>query len=64
MTAPRIAVGPVPAPWAAEAIHRGGGQEVPLDQDPEGLVWTDGRAMDGLRDALASQPKIAWVHGE
>ena len=61
MNAPRIAVGPGPAAWAAEAIHRGGGQVVPLDQDPEGLVWTDPRAMDALHAVLASQPKIGWV---
>ena len=61
MNAPRIAVGPGPAPWAAEAIRRGGGQVVALDQDPEGLVWTASGAMDALRDALASQPKITWV---
>ncbi|MGH3203534.1 MAG: D-isomer specific 2-hydroxyacid dehydrogenase family protein [Streptosporangiaceae bacterium] len=61
MNAPRIAVGPGPAPWAAEAIRRGGGQVVPLDQDPEGLVWTDGGAMDALRDALASHPEVIWV---
>jgi phosphoglycerate dehydrogenase-like enzyme len=61
MNAPRIAVGPEPAPWAAEAIRRGGGQVVALDQDPEGLVWTASGAMDALRDALASQPKITWV---
>jgi phosphoglycerate dehydrogenase-like enzyme len=61
VNAPRIAVGPGPAPWAAEAIRRGGGQAVPLDHDPEGLVWTDGGAMDALRSALATRPKIIWV---
>ena len=61
MNAPRIAVGPGPAPWAAEAIRRGGGQVVPLDQDPEGLVWTDGGAMDALRSVLATRPKITWI---
>lgn len=61
MNAPRIAVGPGPAPWADEAIRRGGGQVVPLDQDPEGLVWTDGGAMDALRSALATRPAITWI---
>jgi len=60
-TGPRIAVGPGPAPWAAEAIRRGGGEVVALDQDPVGLVWTDGGAMDALRSALASRPEISWV---
>jgi len=55
----RIAVGPRPADWAAEAIRRGGGEPVRLDQDPVGLVWTDGTAMDALRDAL--RPGISWV---
>ena len=56
---PRIAVGPQPADWAAEAIRRGGGEPVTLDQDPVGLVWTDGAAMEALRRALA--PGISWV---
>jgi len=60
-TAPRVAVGPGPAPWAAEAIRRGGGQVVALDEDPVGLVWTDGGAMDALRAVLATRPKISWV---
>ena len=60
-TGPRIAVGPGPAPWAAEAIRRGGGEPVALDQDPVGLVWTDGGAMDALSNTLASHPKITWV---
>jgi phosphoglycerate dehydrogenase-like enzyme len=56
---PRIAVGPEPADWAAEAIRRGGGEPVTLDQDPVGLVWTDGGAMEALRGAL--RPGISWV---
>jgi phosphoglycerate dehydrogenase-like enzyme len=58
---PRVAVGPKPAPWAAEAIRRGGGELVALDEDPVGLVWTDLRTMDALHAALAAQPKISWV---
>ncbi len=60
-TKPRIAVGPVPADWAAEAIRRGGGQPVTLDSGPVGLVWTDGDAMEALRDTLATRPGIGWV---
>jgi phosphoglycerate dehydrogenase-like enzyme len=60
-TAPRVAVGPGPAHWAAEAIRRGGGQVVGLHENPVGLVWTDGGAMDALRSALAARPKISWV---
>jgi phosphoglycerate dehydrogenase-like enzyme len=58
---PRIAVGPRPADWAAEAIRRGGGEPVALDREPDGLVWTDGAALDQLHDALAAQPRISWV---
>ena len=58
---PRIAVGPGPAPWADEAIRRGGGEVVALDENPAGLVWTDGGAMDALRAALATRPGISWV---
>ena len=57
---PRIAVGPGPADWAAEAIRRGGGEVVSLNGDPAGLVWTDARA-DGLREVLAACRGIAWV---
>ena len=60
-TGPRVAVGPGPAPWAAEAIRRGGGEVVAVDEDPTGLVWTDGSAMDALRSVLATRPKISWV---
>ena len=54
-------MGPGPASWAGEAIRRGGGQAVTLDQDPVGLVWTDGGAMDALRATLATRPRIGWV---
>ncbi|HTX26184.1 MAG TPA: D-isomer specific 2-hydroxyacid dehydrogenase family protein [Streptosporangiaceae bacterium] len=55
----RIAVGPRPADWAAAAIRRGGGEPVTLDQEPVGLVWTDGGATEALREALS--PQITWV---
>jgi len=57
---PRIAVGPGPADWAAEAIGRGGGEVVALSGNPAGLVWTDNGA-EGLREALAAHPGIGWV---
>jgi phosphoglycerate dehydrogenase-like enzyme len=57
---PRIAVGPGPADWAAEAIRRGGGEVVALDQAPAGLVWT-GNGAEGLREVLAAHPGIGWV---
>jgi len=57
---PRIAVGPGPADWAAEAIRRGGGEVVALGGNPAGLVWTDNGA-EGLREVLAAHPGIGWV---
>jgi phosphoglycerate dehydrogenase-like enzyme len=57
---PRIGVGPGPADWAAEAIRRGGGEVVTLDDNPAGLVWTDTRA-EGLRELLTGHPGIGWV---
>jgi phosphoglycerate dehydrogenase-like enzyme len=56
----RIAVGPGPADWAAEAIRDGGGEVVTLGDNPVGLVWTDGGA-EGLREVLAAHPGIGWV---
>jgi phosphoglycerate dehydrogenase-like enzyme len=58
---PRIAVAPAPADWAAAAIRGGGGEVVPLDRGPVGLVWTDPATFDGLREVLAADPEIAWV---
>jgi phosphoglycerate dehydrogenase-like enzyme len=57
---PRIAVGPQPADWAAEAIRQGGGEVVALGRNSAGLVWTDARA-EGLREVLAAHPGISWV---
>ena len=57
---PRVAVGPGPADWAAEAIRRGGGEVVALGGNPAGLVWTDNGA-EGLREVLAACPGIGWV---
>jgi phosphoglycerate dehydrogenase-like enzyme len=58
---PRIAVGPEPAGWAAEAIRGGRGEAVTLDDDPVGLVWTGGIVAEDLRRVLAAHPGIAWV---
>jgi phosphoglycerate dehydrogenase-like enzyme len=57
---PRIAVGPGPADWAAEAIRRGGGEVVALGGNPAGLVWTD-NGVEGLREVLAAHAGIRWV---
>jgi phosphoglycerate dehydrogenase-like enzyme len=56
-----VAVGPGEAAWAVEAIRRGGGEPVGLDEKPSGLVWTDPGAVEELRDALRAYPWISWV---
>ena len=57
----RVAVVPNEAPWAADAIRRGGGEPVSLDQDPVGLVWTGSGPVAQLRDILQAHPGISWV---
>jgi phosphoglycerate dehydrogenase-like enzyme len=54
-------VGPQPVAWVAEAIRRGSGDPVGIDEAPTGLVWTNNTADDELRAALESHPDIAWV---
>jgi hypothetical protein len=59
--APRVAVAPRAEAWAADAIRRGGGELVRLDQGPAGLVWTYPRGVEELREALRAHPEISWV---
>jgi hypothetical protein len=47
-----VAVAPGDAPWAEEAIRRGGGEPAGLDENPAGLVWTEPGAVDELRGVL------------
>src|SRR6516162_1528133 len=56
-----VAVAPIAAAWAVDAIRRGGGEPVRLDQGPAGLVWTDPGAVEELRDVLRAYPQISWV---
>jgi len=56
-----VAVGPAEEGWAVEAIRRGGGEPVRLDQGPSGLVWTVARAIGELGEVLRAYPGIAWV---
>src|ERR1700729_2676984 len=56
-----VAVAPEQADWAADAIRRGGGEPVGLDQDPAGLVWTGAGAVDELKAVLQAHPGISWV---
>jgi phosphoglycerate dehydrogenase-like enzyme len=57
----RISVAPEKAAWAADAIRRGGGVPVELDQDPAGLVWTGAGAVDELKAVLQAHPGISWI---
>ena len=56
-----VAVAPGDAPWAEEAIRRGGGEPAGLDENPAGLVWTEPGAVDELRGVLRAHPGISWV---
>ena len=56
-----VAVAPAEAAWAVDAIRRGGGKVVRLDEEPVGLVWTSSRAVEELRDVLKAHPQISWV---
>ena len=57
---PRIAVGPVQARFATEAVRAGGGEVVGADEPADGLVWLDVRDIDGLAGALKSTG-TRWV---
>jgi phosphoglycerate dehydrogenase-like enzyme len=58
---PRIAVGPKPTAWIDNAIDRGGGETVSVDDAPDGLVWFEFRAPKNLQDYLKKHPGIGWV---
>lgn len=58
---PRVAVGPNPAPFAAQAVADGGGSVVDLTEDPEALVWLDPHDPTALAEALAGAGSIRWV---
>jgi len=61
VTAPRVAVGPVASPWAADAVTRGGGQVIDPGPDADALVWLLPHDVAGLRAALAASPGARWV---
>jgi phosphoglycerate dehydrogenase-like enzyme len=58
---PRVLVAPTPAPFAAEAVERGGGVVVSSTDDPEALVWLDSHDVGGLAEALTGAPSVRWV---
>jgi phosphoglycerate dehydrogenase-like enzyme len=61
VTAPRVAVGPVPRDSACRAIRDGGGELVGIDAAPDALVWLDPADADGLRRALATGSSARWI---
>jgi phosphoglycerate dehydrogenase-like enzyme len=61
MTAPRVAVGPVPRDSAYQAIRDGGGEPAGIDARADALVWLDPGDTDGLRGALATAAGARWV---
>jgi phosphoglycerate dehydrogenase-like enzyme len=61
MTTPRIAIGPRPAPFAADAVVAGGGLVVEVTDEPDALVWLDPFNASGLADQLAVAPGVRWV---
>lgn len=58
---PRLAVGPRPTAWIDDAIKKGGGEIVSVDDHPDGLIWFEFRAPKNLRDYLKDHPGIGWV---
>jgi phosphoglycerate dehydrogenase-like enzyme len=56
-----VSVAPGKAPWAVDAIRKGGGEPVELDREPAGLVWTDAGAVEELQEVLRAHPGISWV---
>ncbi len=61
MTAPRVAVGPVPSDYACRAIRSGGGEPAGVDAAADALVWLDPADLDGLRRALGVAVSARWI---
>jgi phosphoglycerate dehydrogenase-like enzyme len=61
MPAPRIAIGPKARSFAVDAVTRGGGTVVEVDESPDALVWLDPADVAGLGAALDAAPGAGWV---
>jgi phosphoglycerate dehydrogenase-like enzyme len=61
MPAPRIAIGPKARSFAVDAVQRGGGTVVGVDESPDALVWLDPSDVAGLGAALKAAPDAGWV---
>jgi len=55
-----IAVAPRSAPYLDEAVARGGGRVVPVEE-ASALVWTHQRKPEGLGVLLREHPHLGWV---
>lgn len=61
-SAPKIAVGPDPAPtWLADAVVDGGGIIVE-PAEAEAVVWADVSSPDELERVVAAAPDATWIH--
>ena len=59
--APRIHLGPAPAPeWLADAVRDGGGHLVDA-HDAEAVVWASAREVGQLNEVLGESDRIRWV---
>lgn len=59
--APRIHLGPDPAPsWLADAVIEGGAQLVDVES-AEAIVWSDARNVDALASVIDRADHIRWV---
>jgi phosphoglycerate dehydrogenase-like enzyme len=58
---PRVALGPSPADFAADAVRSGGGEVVEAGQPADALVWLSPYHLEELQAVLAAQPGIRWV---
>lgn len=61
MVPPRVAIGPTASALAVQAVEKGGGRPVPLDQPADALVWLSPSDHAGLAAALAADPGVRWV---
>ena len=57
----RVAVAPSRASHVVEAVRRGGGSVVELDEQPDALVWMAPDDPAGLQQAVRSAPSLRWV---
>jgi phosphoglycerate dehydrogenase-like enzyme len=58
---PRIALAPMTAAFAHDAVIAGGGEVVELGEQPDGLIWTTPGQWDEVGPTIAKIPSINWV---